>query len=158
GSDSLRIDIRGEDHVDPSQLHAIGLFRNVDPALLASVAQSFTTERYRVGEVVVTEGDGPEKFYIVATRKVQAPTTGRHGETLRLRVPTEGACLGEMALLAETTRSATVRALTPVVLLSLGGAQFRSLLDAAPQLKDALLAMIEARRQETVRVNEYGEA
>jgi CRP-like cAMP-binding protein len=158
GSDSFRIDLRGLDTIDAAGLKAIHIFRNVDPDLLAAVARSFTTERYKAGEVVVTEGEGPERFYIVARGKVEVTTTGRHGEKLRLRVLSEGTYFGELALLNDTTRSATVRALTPVVLLSLGGAQFRTMLEAAPQLRPALLAMNEARQAESERTNEYGEA
>jgi CRP/FNR family cyclic AMP-dependent transcriptional regulator len=55
-----------------------------------------------------------------------------------------GAVVGEVALATGKLRNATVTSQTPLELLHVDAAQFRSLLDRRPSLREALLARINA--------------
>ena len=159
GDEPLRIDVKdGAPAVQPQQLQSIRSFRNLDKALLERLAGSFATERFATGDVIMQEGDEAEKFYLIASGKVEISKTGRHGEKLRLRVFADGSYFGEMALLDDRPRSATVKALTPLVLLSLGRRQFDEMLELAPHLRESLTAASRVRREEAEQANENGEA
>jgi CRP-like cAMP-binding protein len=72
------------------------------------------------GEVIVRQGDsGDDRFYVIRTGNADAIADGSVIETMG---PGEG--FGEIALLRETLRTATVRARTRLELLTLDRRQF----------------------------------
>ncbi len=78
---------------------------------------------FREGEVVFAEGSSGDSVYIIAKGEVEI---ARRGATLNKLAP--GDCIGELAFLDETKneRSATVRALSPLVLIEIPGANLRT--------------------------------
>ena len=68
--------------------------------------------------------------------------------TRKLTELAAGQVFGEMALLDNQTRSATVTALEPMRMLVIPGPAFRKLLAKVPGLTDALLATLSARLRE----------
>ena len=58
---------------------------------------------------------------------------------------TDGDYFGEIALLRQEPRNATVRALTPSILLSLSRSHFLQLVERAPSLRARLDASLAAR-------------
>jgi CRP-like cAMP-binding protein len=56
-----------------------------------------------------------------------------------------GDCVGELAVLDEAPRSATVRAVTSMRVLAIQGHGFRDLLGRQPDLAHAVIAMITRR-------------
>lgn len=71
------------------------------------------------GAVVIAEGDIGDRFYLVAEGTLEVYEGGSHRRTMG---PGEG--FGEIALLRDTPRTATVRARDAVVLLALDRAPF----------------------------------
>ncbi len=156
-----RVAVRLEDgkaEVDAEALAGMALFQGVDLALLASLAGRFTSDSCGIHEVVVEEGAAADKFYIIARGKAEVTTTGSHDETLLYRVMSEGEYFGEIALLRGGRRTASVRALTPCIFLTLERAQFDALLDQAPGLRTEIEAMMDERLSTEAEANEYGEA
>jgi len=66
------------------------------------------------GEAIITQGDVGEVFYAIRTGQVEVLQDGRH-----IRNMGPGSYFGEVALLLDSPRTATVRALTPVRLYQL---------------------------------------
>ena len=71
------------------------------------------------GDVLIREGDHGDRYYVTETGVLRVTQGGRH---LRDTDPGEG--LGEIALLRDVPRTATVTALEPCVLLALERADF----------------------------------
>jgi ATP-binding cassette, subfamily B, bacterial len=90
-----------------------------------------------------------ERFYVVARGKLEVVQVGPDGRERWQRNLTDGEYFGEIGLLRTTTRTATVRALTPGVLLSLSRAQFAELLRLAP----GVAAELEDRARQTARMS-----
>ena len=87
--------------------------------------------------VMVRQGTEADKFYIVLDGEV-AVEREEGGESRRLATLRRGQFFGEMGLLADTPRTATVRASGPTTVLALGREGFRALvaesLDGAADL------------------------
>jgi ATP-binding cassette, subfamily B, bacterial len=130
---------------DAARLQSVPLFASLDGVLLAAVADRLVTERYEPGAVVFEEGQQGDRLFIVARGQVEVVTTGPAGVERRLAVLREGDYFGEIALLRDVPRSATVRARTSAVLLALDRAQLSALTRSLPDLATALDRAIEAR-------------
>ena len=76
------------------------------------------------GEVIVRQGDLADRFYIVSKGEVEVIRDDPAGESRRLAILGPGEFFGEIGLLREVRRTATVRASKPTELLALDGASF----------------------------------
>jgi hypothetical protein len=100
------------------------------------MAQSLEAARFRPGEVIVREGDPADRLYIIQAGQVEAAQSAAEGD-VHVRTMRAGEYFGEVGLLATRTRTATVRAVSEVRVLSLGRARFQALVAAsAPAARD----------------------
>lgn len=145
--------------VEASRLRAIPFFENLDGALLSTLADRFVAERYTEGRVIFEEGDPGDKMYFIDRGEVEVLAAGPAGEQRRVALLRDGDYFGEIALLENVPRTATIQTRVPSILLGLDREQFLDLLQAVPDLRAAFERGVEARRratlaalQETVRV------
>ena len=95
-------------------LRRVPLFSPLEPQRLEAIAQQLGRREVAAGEVVIREGDAGDRFYIVESGR----TTATHdGQVLSSQGP--GDPFGEIALLRDVPRTATVTADEPSVLLFL---------------------------------------
>ena len=144
--DEPQADGGGTDTV-ASRLRSIPFFEGLDDALLATLAGRFVAERYGEGATVFEEGDPGDKLYFVDRGEVDVVITLPSGEEKRSAVLRDGDYFGEMALLQETPRTATIRVRAPSTLLALTRDQFLDLLNTVPELRESFERGMEARRQ-----------
>jgi MFS family permease len=95
------------------------LFAPLRPSALESLAARLEPVRVEAGTEIVRQGEAGDRFYVVAEGEVEVE---RDGLVLNRLGPRE--FFGEIALLRATPRTATVRALTPVLVYALVGAEF----------------------------------
>jgi ATP-binding cassette, subfamily B, bacterial len=132
--------------VTAARLQAIPLFKDFSEELLNKITPLFKTVNYVEDQIIISEGDKGDQFYILAHGKVavlknqpaDAPTVG--GKTLA-----DGDYFGEIALFKNIPRTATVQALTPCICLTLSQAEFLNLLKEYPTLRDKVEKEILAR-------------
>ena len=93
---------------------------------LADLADQVQAERFAAGEVIIRQGEAGDKFYVVERGKVSVWQADADGMDLVGKVGElgPGQYFGEMALISHAPRNATVRADTPVVVLSLDRVNF----------------------------------
>jgi alkyl hydroperoxide reductase subunit AhpC len=127
-----------------------------DPALDA-LADAAETVAYGPGEAIVEEGDVADRFYVIAGGEVAVTRRTPEGDQLELATLGPGQFFGEVGILAETRRTATVRAVHDVELLSLDWTTFQSALeDSDPTSRDfAQIARERTRRMR--RASRLGE-
>ena len=112
-------------------LREIPLFRELPEEVVASLAARMQRRRYPQGAVVFRQGDIGDAMYIVETGQV-AVISEETGEVLAYLGP--GSFVGEIALLLEQPRSATLRVIIDAELLSLHKQDFDALLAEHPHL------------------------
>ena len=95
-------------------LAGIAMFAPLAPASLEFLARRLVTASTPAGAAVVREGDPSDRFYVIVAGRVEVTQGGRH-----LRVEGPGEFFGEIGLLRDVPRTATVTALEDVETLSL---------------------------------------
>ena len=108
-----------------ADLVALPAFAHLDPSALAALAERGTWVTVGPGEEVVTEGAPGDAFYVLQAGQLTVHEAGREVRTLA-----PGAHFGEVALLLDIPRTATVRATTPARVFRLDRGGFDSLLAA----------------------------
>lgn len=157
--EKIKFDFEGGDHhIRAHHLKALSLFQDVDEEILEGLAGEFKGETFVPGEIIINEGDPGDKFYIVLSGKAEARRAGKHGRNIRLGIMNEGSYFGEIALLMDSPRVASVEAVTPTSVLGLDRKDFNKLLKDVPGLKERLIGVMEEReRLRSTLANEFGE-
>jgi CRP-like cAMP-binding protein len=114
------------------------LFRFMPDDIRELVADSFVPATFGFGSLIVREGDPADAFYVILSGSARALKAGEHGEEVPLNVMGPGDSFGEVALLEDTTRTATVRAKDEVQAMRLDRAVFDALVVRNPEIRDYL--------------------
>ncbi|SFF18935.1 ATP-binding cassette, subfamily B [Paenibacillus algorifonticola] len=131
--------------VKGERLAKLPFFAGMEPALLAGVAELFTSETCREGESVVREGEEGDKFYIIVRGIFEIWKTFAGEADKKVAVLQDGDHFGEIALLRNIPRTATVKAAGPGVVLSMRREAFHQLTEEHPQLLHALEQTLQQR-------------
>ena len=124
-------------------LARVPLFRDCETPQLRQIEHLMTTITAPAGRVLTTEGEPGREFIIVLEGEVEV----RHGDhVIATRGP--GEFFGEIALLDDRPRTATVVAKTPVTMEVLNRAEFGSLLAEFPDLAAQIMATMAQRLAE----------
>jgi CRP/FNR family transcriptional regulator, cyclic AMP receptor protein len=107
------------------QLQRVPLFSDMDKKELQSLASSFKERRFSKGDTVAAEGTGGIGFFVID--EGEAKITLRGDETARLKA---GDYFGEIALIDEGARTATITADTDMVCYGLTSWEFRPLVES----------------------------
>ena len=105
----------------------------VFPDLVGPELDSLADEAERVsfapGDTIVAEGDTADRFYVIAQGEVAISRRSPEGDEIKLAALGRGQFFGEVGILAETRRTATVRAVDDVELLALSWQAFQETLE-----------------------------
>jgi CRP-like cAMP-binding protein len=107
------------------RLRQFPIFADVASRDLDELASRLRRARFAPGATVVREGDAGDAFYLVDSGQAEVLVGDR-----RVQILGGGTYFGEIALLLNVPRQATVRALTPLDVLLLQRADFDSLVVA----------------------------
>jgi len=137
---------RGDARVEPERLRSIRLLERLDVAALHELAPRFASENFARDRTIVREGDPGDKLYIIVRGTVEvARSDPESGRERRIATLQDGDYFGEIALIGNTPRTASVRTLTDCLCLSLPRGQFLDLLDRLPDLKTEIVQEAELR-------------
>jgi CRP/FNR family transcriptional regulator, cyclic AMP receptor protein len=131
------------------KLRDISFFADMSDHDLAQIAAITTERSYAPGAVIIEEMTEAERFFIIHRGKIEITKRFEGSEGFVLSVQSDGDFFGEMALLDEGRRSATVRALEPTTVLEISRSDFETLLYKAPVLAYRILKELSARLRET---------
>jgi peroxiredoxin 2/4 len=96
---------------------------------LESLAEQAEKVTFGDGDTIVAEGDTADRFFVIAQGEVRVTRRTPEGEEIELATLGPGQFFGEVGLLAETRRTATVRAIGDVELLALSWQEFQETLE-----------------------------
>jgi len=108
-----------------------------------------TLEKVPDGTAVVRQGEVGDRLYIVKEGEAEVVARGEDGEETEVAMLSKNDYFGEIALLRDVPRTATVRARGPVELYALGRQHFQNLLGRSERLKRAMTGTSDARYVET---------
>lgn len=117
------------------KLVSFPIFNGMAPELLEALADIVETHSYPAGEIIFREGDEPDYLYVLESGQVQVL---KDQERLVIATLNPGEDFGSMPLFDKVTRSATIRALTPVNVI-------RIAFDALDQLGEQHARMISEK-------------
>jgi ATP-binding cassette subfamily B protein len=124
--------------IDADRLARFPLFAGLDRGALARVASEFGTERCPEGLTIFRQGDPGGTFFVIARGWVGVDQRRDDGTDQRVAVLADGDHFGEIALLEPTTRTATITALAPTILLTLERTAFVRLCEEIPLLRERI--------------------
>ena len=125
------------------------IFTNVPAEEIATLMSAASVEQYREGAVIVRQGAVEDSFYVISRGDVVVTVLDEFGRERHVASLATGDHFGEIALLFDTPRTATVRTSSPATLLVLHRDAFYKLMDAVPTLRDKITAAANARLNQT---------
>ena len=114
------------------------IFAGLPAARIEAAARQLVPVSVAGGEVVVRQGDRADRFYLIDSGTLRV-TQERDGAGVTLRELGPGSLFGEIGLLRNVPRTATVTATTPGVLYALDAEAFAALVGSGPGLSSRLL-------------------
>mgnify|MGYP001325822036 CR=1 FL=1 len=115
------------------------LFAGLDAYVIAEISRLLSTQIIPPNTVIVRKGDPAQAMFFVMEGDVQVEVSPR---PIRLAA---GQYFGEIALLKDIERTATVTSISEVRLLVLDAKNFRRLLDDHPGLRETVTRVAESR-------------
>jgi len=128
--------------MDPARLKDVRFFSSMSEQDLAAVAEQAGERSVAAGSVVAREGDLGDEFFVIESGT--ADVTSGDAPVGKLGA---GDFFGEVALLREERRTATVTATSPMVLIVLSGSSFRSLDSSRPEIRETVSRALAERRR-----------
>ncbi|HEV2514422.1 MAG TPA: cyclic nucleotide-binding domain-containing protein [Devosia sp.] len=133
---------------DTALIRQVPIFAELSDAEASELWQAGQRVQVAPGEVFIREGEQGGSLYIILSGAVEVTKAdGEHEVTLATRGP--GEFLGEMSLLEQAARTASVRATEPSELLAIGSEAFRQLLARRPEAAATLLRTVTSRLRST---------
>jgi len=128
------------------QLRQVQMFSACTDRELAQIARACDEMAVESEKIVVEEGAAGEDFFLVVTGEADVI---RHGRAVARVGP--GQYFGELSLLDDSPRNATVQARTPMTLMRLGRREFSAVLDSWPGVAHKLLQTMARRLRDADR-------
>jgi len=102
-------------------------------------------EHFEANEVIVQQGDRGDRLYVITDGEVEVVRQEAKSETVLAKLG-PGECFGEMALVSDQPRMATIRSRTGVNVLTVDRDAFNALFAHLPPLRGVFQQLIEQRR------------
>lgn len=139
----FRIRKRERDRLVLEALGKVSLLRNIPPEQVGPLVEDVQRVFFNDQELIFQEGDAGDRLFFIFSGEVALHHRGRPLATLGA-----GDVLGEIALLADTPRTATARAKGDVEALALGRVDFERQRRLCPELDEATRRLASDRLHE----------
>jgi len=126
-------------------LKHVELFKHLTDQQLAELAAQAREINFRKNAVLMTEGDTGETMYVINTGSVKVYVSDDEGRELVLYQQGKGAVIGDIALLDDEPRSASVSTLEPSTALMIGKQAFLDCLRSSPEMAINIIRSLTQR-------------
>ncbi|MFP4267355.1 MAG: ATP-binding protein [Spirochaetaceae bacterium] len=127
-----------------SFLRNIPFFKNLSDDDIRQIMKYCRETEYTSGNIVFNEGDRADRFYIVMSGEVEVWKDYESSEADMLAVHGEGKLFGEMALVDDLPRSATVVSRTDTRMLFINDEEFQRLLEENSHIALSIVRSLSA--------------
>jgi CRP-like cAMP-binding protein len=128
--------------VDAGRLKRIPLFQDLPHRTLERLARWMDEVDVKPGRRLVDQGAFPHEFMLIESGTADVAIDGKHIADLG-----EGDFFGEMALLEEQRRTATVTATTDLRVIVMHERDFRAMEDEMPEVARRIRSVMDDRRK-----------
>src|SRR6185503_746807 len=126
-------------------------FGQLDATALDLVRTALDPRVVRSGEVLMRQGDAADGLYLVGSGRLQVKIEREDGSEEVINELGRGALVGEMALLTDSPRSATITALRDSHVLFLSSDAFGRVVQAHPQALRVISSALITRLMYTIQ-------
>ena len=136
--------------LETEALRSIPFFADLDSGDLERILQTGHSKTFEPGQTIVEKGDRGDAMYVILRGRAQVDVGGRYHD---LRA---GQFFGEMAMITEKRRMATVRAVERVEALTITSEDFRQFLLEHPSVAVTMLkAVVDRLREVQERIDAW---
>jgi ATP-binding cassette, subfamily B, bacterial len=127
------------------RLRHIRVLQSLRDDQLAVLAGTFASVRVPAGQIVIRENDPADLFYVIARGRAAVQRTDAAGNVVGIATLESGNEFGEMALLLDAPRNATVTAFVDSLFLTLSRDQFRDLVGENADVREHFRTLVASR-------------
>lgn len=120
------------------RLDNVDLFRGLSSDELEALRRASVAREFSKNAVVIHEGDVADSLYIIERGRVKVYCSDKNGKDFVLDILEDGDYFGELALLDDDKRSASVRAMETASFRVIYKQDFNTVLDAHPNIARTL--------------------
>ncbi|MCI0525993.1 MAG: cyclic nucleotide-binding domain-containing protein, partial [Nitrospira sp.] len=128
-------------------LSSTELLGGLDKSILKDLKTELKLARIRSGKILIRQGDVGDCLYIVLNGRLRVSSKHENGDEEILGEVGRGQSVGEMAILNDELRSATVRAIQDTELVKFSKEGFNRLMEKYPQAMRQVTQIITTRFQ-----------
>ncbi|TMK70997.1 MAG: cyclic nucleotide-binding domain-containing protein [Actinobacteria bacterium] len=124
-------------------LQRVPIFQGLEPRELERIAGSMKQRTFRAGDTVTAEGQGGVGFFVIESGEARVTIGGKDRRTLG-----PGDYFGEVALLTDSPRTATIKAETDLRCYGMTSWDFKPLVETHSSIAWKLLQTMAKKYQE----------
>lgn len=128
-----------------SVLEQVELFEGLSSAEMAALNAVCVTRNYSKNTVIINEGDFADSLFLIESGRVKVYCSDKSGKEFIMNTMDAGEYFGELALLDDERRSASVRTTEKAVFTIIYKEEFNRLLDEYPNLARTLIRNLTRR-------------
>ena len=128
-----------------SILSSVELFTGLSDAELAALEDSSVSRSYPKNTVIINESDVADSLYVIEAGKVKVYCSDKNGKEFIMNTMHEGEYFGELALLDDDKRSASVRTMEKCTFRIIYKQDFHRVVDQHPNMAKTLLKNLTRR-------------
>lgn len=129
--------------MDVERLRRLELFGDLDHHDLSAVTRWVDEVEVAEGDLLIEEGALPYELFVIEEGTAEVEHGGRVLATLGA-----GDVVGEMALIRQERRAASVRASSPIRALAIGVEEFQEMAEEMPEIAAQLRSTAERRHRQ----------
>ena len=129
-------------------LRRVPLFSDLPPGELKQVAAITNEQYYLDGEIIARQGEPGEEMYVIVSGEVLVTDSAGSQSTVEVARRGPGEYVGEMAIISQEPRMASLSAHGDVRVLHIAQPQFEAILRERPETSLAVMRVLCARLKE----------
>jgi CRP/FNR family cyclic AMP-dependent transcriptional regulator len=123
-------------------LKKLYIFSELAPQEAEKLTEHSSTRTYPANTILISEGDSTDSLYVVLEGEVKVFASDQHGKEVILNMLGPGEYFGELALLDDKPRSASVKTMVPTKVMVITKNDFKNCLASDPDMSYRLIKVL----------------
>jgi len=131
--------------VSPETLRLVPVFADLDDAALLQLSSTCKPHKYKKNTELIRQGEPGKSLYIIESGRVKIFVASEDGREITINEEGDGSCIGEIALLDDEPRSASVITLEETVAIPISKSAFQACVEDNPAIALAIIRTLTRR-------------